>query len=424
MLDVYYQDRLVGQVRQNSNSPPSLEFRYAEQWREDDDAFAISVGMPLGHDAFESQFVTPWFANLLPEEQQLATIGRLLGHAQGDVYSLLEEIGRDTAGALCIGQPQPRDAGDYRALSDKQLAAAIDRLPQRPLLAGEEGVHMSLAGAQAKLAVAIFDGKIHLPLNGAASTHILKPQHARFHDTVENELLCLRLAQAVGLPVASAAMRAIGGQKLLLVERYDRRIDAERNVTRGHQEDFCQALGIYPTAKYQSGGGPGLPSLFGVLDRHSRAPAPDRLTLLDQVIFTCCIGDTDRHGKNFSLLLGLDGPRLAPAYDFMSALTYDGVTRNMAMKIDDRSRAEHVERRHWERFARAVGLAPAATVNRVEQLARAVAGDVRGVADGLAREFALANRGALELFAAKIAKRAEQVARKSRKDTAGATAKN
>jgi serine/threonine-protein kinase HipA len=291
------------------------------------------------------------------------------------------------------------------------------------LLAGEEGVHMSLAGAQAKLAVAVFDGKVHLPLNGAASTHILKPAHRRFHDTVENELLCLRLAREVGIEAAAAQMRIVGGCKFLLVERYDRQSGANRRVRRLHQEDFCQALGIYPTAKYETGGGPSLADLFGVLDRHSRAPAADRLALLDQAIFACCIGDTDRHGKNFSLLLGAQGPRLAPAYDFMTALTYDGVTRNMAMKIDDQRRAEHVERRHWQRFARAVGLAPAATARRVDELAGVVADTVASQAHRLVEEFP-ADKSALELFAREIAKRAARIARNSRKDTAGAAAGN
>ena len=65
---------------------------------------------------------------------------------------------------------------------------------------------MSLAGAQSKLAVAVFDRQISLPLHGAASTHILKPASDRLYATVENELLCMRLAQRIGLRVAPTSM--------------------------------------------------------------------------------------------------------------------------------------------------------------------------------------------------------------------------
>jgi serine/threonine-protein kinase HipA len=109
----------------------------------------------------------------------------------------------------------------------------------------------------------------------------------------------------------------------------------------------------------------------------------DRLTLLDMVIFSVCIGDTDRHAKNYSLLLDRSGCRLVPLYDAMTSLIYDNVTRNMAMKIADKSRGEYLERRYWERFAQAVGLAPAATVRRVETLAEQLLGWLPEIAEGV-----------------------------------------
>lgn len=280
---------------------------------------------------------------------------------------------------------------------------------------------MSLAGAQTKLPVAMFDDRILLPLRGAASTHILKPASERLYASVENELLCMRLAARAGLRVASTDMGVAGGRPYLLVERYDRRILGPRRVARGHQEDFCQALGVYPTEKYEARRGPGLVDLFGIIDRHVRRRARDRLALLDLVIFACCIGDTDRHGKNFALMLSDGGPQLAPGYDLMSALAYDGITRNLAMRIAGKNRAEHLERRHWERFAREVGLAPAATVGRVEQLAATVADRVGEVADEL--EGLPTDDSALALFADRIRERAAAVASGSRRGSGADTAR-
>lgn len=405
MLSVFYEEHLVGAI---DRARAGLAFKYADEWLAAKGSFPISLTMPLRAQQYPADIATPWFANLLPEDRQLAEIGRLLGRSQGDVYGLLEEIGRETAGALSIGVPEPSEKAEYRELDDAALAAAIDRLPQRPLLAGEDGVTMSLAGAQEKMVIAIFGDRITLPLHGAASTHIVKPESERLYATVENELLCMTLAAHAELPVAEATMGMAEGRRYLLVQRYDRRITESGRVARDHQEDFCQALGVYPTDKYQKGGGPRLADLFGVIDRHSRRRVRDRLTLLDFVIFACCIGDTDRHAKNYSLLLTNDGPHLAPGYDFMSALAYDGITRNIAMTIADKNRAEHLQRRHWERFAQDVGLAPAATVRRVGALAVVVAAAAKEVAAELAAHYP-AQPDALELFADRIQQRAEIV---------------
>lgn len=418
MLPAYYNERLVGQIEEGR---VGLRFIYGDEWLAAADAFAISLTLPLRREPHDEAIATPWFANLLPEDRQLEQIGRLFGRATNDVYGLLEEIGRDTAGALSIGAPEPPEQGEYRQLNEAALAAAIARLPQRPLLAGEDGVTMSLAGLQSKLAIAMFDAQIFLPLRGAASTHILKPATERLYATVENELLCLRLAAHLDLPVAKATMATAGGGRYLLVERFDRRIAAPHRVARHHQEDFCQALGLYPTQKYEARRGPGLADLFRIVDQHSRQPTRDRLNLLDLAIFACCIGDTDRHGKNYALMLTDGSPRLAPGYDLMSALAYDNITRNMAMKIGGQARADHLERRHWQRFAQAVGLAPAAAVNRVAQLAGRAADGVKAVAAEIAAAQP-ADRDALNLFADAIQRRAQTVAANSRRGPAAAEA--
>ena len=136
----------------------------------------------------------------------------------------------------------------YRKLSAEELAAILRELPKRPLLAGDEGIRLSLAGAQDKVAVRIEGGDISLPLGGAPSTHILKPAVERFDGVVFNEALCMKLAAAAGLPAAAVETRSVDGIDYLLVERYDRMHrqapGAEPVLERLHQEDFCQAQGI------------------------------------------------------------------------------------------------------------------------------------------------------------------------------------
>ena len=199
------------------------------------------------------QFV-PWLANLLPEGEPLANVGRALGTSTQDVLGILERIGTDTAGALSFGAPAVRGQPAYRLFgSEGTLERIINDLPRRPFLAGEDGVSMSLAGAQYKLPVMMVDDALAIPLNGSPSTHILKPDNDHLPGSVQNEALCLALGHLVGLKTVQARSFRAGARSYLLVQRYDRRLHNDQ-FERIHQEDFCQALGRPPGAKYNTTG--------------------------------------------------------------------------------------------------------------------------------------------------------------------------
>ena len=83
-------------------------------------------------------------------------------------------------------------------MNKEELAAIIEELPRKPLMAGERGVRLSLAGAQNKLPVYVDVGKIFLPLGDSPSTHILKPTIPGFEQTVQNEAFCMMLAEKMG----------------------------------------------------------------------------------------------------------------------------------------------------------------------------------------------------------------------------------
>jgi serine/threonine-protein kinase HipA len=103
---------------------------------------------------------------------------------------------------------------------------------------GDEGVSMSLAGAQTKLAVAVDElGQICIPMNGSPSTHILKPDAPRLWGGVQNEAFCLTLAKRMGIPTPEIITGHAGKRTYLLVKRYDRKELAGR-WRRLHQEDY------------------------------------------------------------------------------------------------------------------------------------------------------------------------------------------
>lgn len=132
-----------------------------------------------------------------------------------------------------------------------------NRGKSKPLLGGEQGIRLSLAGAQDKLAVHVQDGQIALAKYGTPTTHILKPFIQGLNHTVENEYFCMRLAKELGLNVPEVSIGLAGKISYLLVLRYDRK-EVNGNIIRLHQEDFCQALSVLPELKYEEEGGPSI----------------------------------------------------------------------------------------------------------------------------------------------------------------------
>ena len=175
-LDVYLHHDLVGHLLQDDGG--EMIFDYAESWINKPGAAALSQSLPLRKKRFKRKECRGFFAGLLPDEAKREIIARNLGISARNDYAMLERIGGECAGAVTFipaGQPLPERNYSYRRISDPELAAILKELPKRPLLAGEEGIRLSLAGAQDKIAVRIEGGEVCLPLGGAPSKHILNP---------------------------------------------------------------------------------------------------------------------------------------------------------------------------------------------------------------------------------------------------------
>jgi serine/threonine-protein kinase HipA len=375
-LPVYFEQRLVGTIDVDKSGPG---FTYDPGWVALRGAFPISITMPLKPDRIAPDIFLPWAANLLPESEHLRTLGQLLGMSRSDVIGLLSAIGGDTAGALSIGQRGRTATMQWRAIeTPAELETLIEGLPRKPFLVGEEGVSMSLAGAQTKLAVAVDDaGRISIPMNGSPSTHILKPDVPRLCGSVYNEAFCLTLARRIKLPTPNVTTGRAGKRSYLLAERYDRSYQSGR-WRRLHQEDYCQALGRPPSAKYESNktgiGGPTLKEMFALTRRHM--PPTEILRLLDMVIFNVLACNTDAHTKNYSLMIRGNGISLAPLYDVMCGEVWEHVTKNLVQKIGGSNRGAEIEAKHWQGFARECGLNAKQVLERVCTLAKSVIAEV------------------------------------------------
>jgi serine/threonine-protein kinase HipA len=374
-LPIFFEARVVGVIDVDRSGPG---FTYDRGWIGLRGAFPISLTMELKPERINSDIFLPWAANLLPENEQLRTLGQLLGMARSDVIGLLSAIGGDTAGALSFGHPGRTDSFQWRTLQKPEdLEALIDELPSKPFLAGDDGVSMSLAGAQTKLAVSLTsDGRISVPMHGSPSTHILKPNAVRLEGGVQNEAFCLTLARRMRIPAPIVTTGRAGDRTYLLVQRYDRTNNGGR-WRRLHQEDYCQALGLLPSAKYESNQtgipGPTLRDIFDLTRR--RLPPTDVVGLLDMVVFNVLTCNTDAHAKNYSIMIRGNGASLAPLYDVMCGEAWQAVTKNFAQKIAGEGRGENLTGRHWRQLARDCALNAKQVLDRVGALAKLARGE-------------------------------------------------
>ena len=371
ILEVWLLGQSVGQLIQADGR---LSFSYSPRWLQSPSAQPLSRSLPLRPESFDDKATRPFFAGLLPEGDKRKLVAMALQVSPQNDYALLNGIGGECAGAVTLLEPGQQPTGlpseQYvRWLDDGELIAILDELPRRPMLAGKDGLRLSLAGAQDKLPVVFVNGHIGLPKQNTPSSHILKPAISAVEGSVYNEGFCMALAMRLKLSVASTSIRRVADRVYLLVERYDRLRQPDGSLQRLHQEDFCQALGVAPEYKYQNEGGPDLTQCFDLIRKATRPCAPQVLRLLDYVIFNALIGNHDAHAKNFSLIYTRRGTVLAPLYDTLSTAVYANLTDKMAMKIGSKYKFTEVQKQHWEQFAQAAGLSPVQVKKRILTLA-------------------------------------------------------
>ena len=344
-------------------------FFYDPHYLADGNARAISHSLPLQEQEFSSKQCLPFFSGLLPDGEMRRRISEYLHVSESSTLRLLEALGRECAGSVVLLDEETDGQhenllysvhGTYRKVDEHELATMIRHMDIRPLLIGSSDFRLSLAGAQQKMALARFFGDWYVPLEGAATSHILKPSHAPFQDLAVNEYLCMQLAKLCALPVAATDLVVVEDIPVFVAERYDRRRVSENPpvIERIPQEDACQALGIMPDRKYEEDGGPGLGQLASLVQKLSKTPILELQKLLRLAVFNFLIGNCDAHAKNVSFVYDGENPSgtLAPFYDLVSTRYYEQLSAKLSMRIGGEYRIDSIRREHFLALAQQLGV--------------------------------------------------------------------
>ena len=323
------------------------QLQYDADWLSATEGRPLSLSLPFlaTGQVHAGARVTHYFDNLLPDSDVIRRrIATRFGTSSTDAFDLLKAIGRDCVGAIqLLGDDEMPDdihrVGASTLTDDDIERTIVEATSSGGFAAGHNAdadLRISLAGAQEKTALLRWNGRWQRPRGSTPTTHIFKlplglvgGRQADFSTSVDNEWLCLRLMKAYGLDVADASIATFGKQRVLVVERFDRRMAPDgRWIMRLPQEDFCQVTGLSPLRKYENEGGPGLKDLFATL-RQSTHADEDMTTLMTTQILFWLLRAPDGHAKNFSIRLLPGGRfRLTPQYDVMSVYPVIGAGPN------------------------------------------------------------------------------------------------
>ncbi|EJL6762742.1 HipA domain-containing protein [Vibrio cholerae] len=318
---------LVGQFVQRSKN--NLSFSYSEQWLAYHSSFPLSLSLPLVKGECASFYALNFIHNLLPDlKEERFSLAQSVGVQSNDAFTLLSKLGHDCTGGISFtGSENLPDIGwEYRELSISDLNELVTL--RKSFLPCFGDYRPCVSGTQRKTTLMKTNGKWYVPQGTAFSSHIVKyPMDVitqsnsvlDMSSSIENEFICTQIAKELGFKVPDIEIiTAESGAKALAVKRFDRCF-GDGVVTRRHQEDFCQILGVPEHQKYQSENNLSVSKIVDVLSLSAQSKANNH-DFFKFMILQCLLGATDGHLKNFSVHIDPGGYyQLAPFYDLLSA---------------------------------------------------------------------------------------------------------
>ena len=222
----------------------------------------------------------------------------------------------------------------------------------------------AIAGVQEKLS-------LHLDLNikkrprltfiGLPSGYILKPQASKYKQLPEFEHTAMLLAELCQIKVVPHALIPINKNNELayITKRIDR-----NNNEKIHMEDFAQASFTYTEDKYRSS----YEECMSLIDKYSKNPLLDKLSLFKCLYFCFVIGNSDVHLKNFSFVMDDEGKySLSSFYDLLpTKVILPSDQDELGMRFNGRK--NNLRKLDFDQFANNVGLDIKAKENIINQI--------------------------------------------------------
>ena len=334
----------------------------------------ISLSLPLDRAA-KPAAARNFLNGMLPESKVAKDrIRRLTGAPTGETWDLLAAIGGDLPGGVVL---HPDSDGPEQEIAFTQIAqSAVVASRIADIKAGGTGYErpdgiaprFSLAGAQSKFALTRMDGVDFWSDSATPSTHILKPE-SREHTGLELfEPATLDLARRVGLTAPRADQDQFDDQTTFVIERFDREVLPDGTVFRIHSEDMTQALGTPTEEKYYVD-----PDEVTSLLRDATGDDELGYDFFRQYIFNSVIGNTDAHGKNYSLLYRDGRVTISPLYDAIPIGMFPDYSQSLAMPVDGIDHFTGVTRENWAASAAEAGLDPDRVLEIVTEVSAGIA---------------------------------------------------
>ena len=275
-LNVYYSEILVGSISLDFDN--MINFDYSMDWLKSESAFPLSKQLPLERFTFVDAAQT-YFSNLLPEGKIRKILSAKFRISEDNDFQLLAQIGSECAGAISIRSENIKQKFKNKKMTLAEIEKKFNTQPIIQLGLSDEDIRLSLAGAQDKITLIKDKNDFQIPLDGSASTHILKMPSRDYKNITENEKFVTDLAELCDFKIMPSEILKMNKNTFLLIERYDR-INKKNEIERLHQEDFCQALGISYKNKYQEEGGPSFKQCFDLVANSSQLANVDLDTIL------------------------------------------------------------------------------------------------------------------------------------------------
>ncbi|PHS44340.1 MAG: hypothetical protein COB03_18645 [Alteromonas sp.] len=381
-FDVYAEKQKVGVLTFSSSSECS--FSYDENW--------IRCGFDISPDIrvdgpIEDRDVNRFIRNLLPEGTGLRCLINTFNVSRLSILEILNHVQVESAGILHFEGREIHPVPS-RQVTNQKLCGRLDTFSNVVIWGNQ--FRLNVAGVQQKLNVHHKgDGSFWLANKEFPSTHIIKFAEEEHSTIILNELLCMRLAKAIGLEVATVELLRFfdshGKSKhsAILIERFDREALSNGNVHKFHIIDACQALNLPPEHKYEQifgrhpdvahcRDGASLKALFAFA-REQNFSHQNVMQMLSWVLFNLIVGNSDAHGKNISFFIDTTGISLAPFYDILSivfeARRIKNLDTDLAMAIGDEFDSGSITAFHLLSFAEEVNVTPTQLQRAVEQVA-------------------------------------------------------